>query len=224
MSIHRTHAIRCLAGLLLAMFLGCERQIPLVPVAEVPINGYQIEGTMLDGLKRPLVGVSIRMYYDPTYVGSDSVPNRSYTPQAASELVLVRVYDSAGLFVKLLFQGTISDSSITILWDGRNGGGAPAPSGLYTVRYSVGSEVRTSYPVIVDGNVTAVTDTAGHYTIGNTNLPIGSVVPYLNGTTFLGWYRIDPSVFLEVQAPSLSRTYHIALEVNVITEFSLIIE
>jgi len=224
MSARHPHGIWFLAGMIVVAFVGCERQIPVAPVQQAPINGYQIEGTMTDGLKRPLVGVSIRMYYDPTYVGSDSVPNRSYMPQAASEFVLVRVYNAGGLFVKLLFQGTISDTSITVLWDGRDASGAPAPSGLYTVRYSVGSEVRTSYPFIVDGNITAVTDTAGHYSIGNINLPIGSVVPYFNGTTFLGWYRIDPSVFLEVQAPSLNRTYHIALDVNVITEFSLIIE
>lgn len=224
MNTCQSHGTRLLAGMIAIAFFGCERQIPVVPVQQAPITGYQIEGTMTDGLKRPLVGVSMRMYYDPTYVGSDSVPNRSYTPQAASEFVLVRVYNSGGLFVKLLFQGTISDTAITVLWDGRDAGGGPAPSGLYSVRYSVGSVVRASYPFIVDGNVTAVTDTAGFYTIGNINLPIGSIVPYYNGTTFLGWYRIDPSVFLEVQAPSLSRTYHIALDVNVITEFSLIIE
>ena len=106
MSGRRTYEGWLLAGMIMAALSGCERQIPLVPVVEAPISGYQIEGTMSDGFKRPLVGVSILMYYDPTYVGSDSIPNRSYTPQAGSEFVLVRVYNSAGLFVKLLFQGS----------------------------------------------------------------------------------------------------------------------
>ena len=213
-----------LAALVTMILAGCERDIPVAATSTIPVSGYRIEGTITDGLRRPLVGVPIRLFYDPTFVGTDSIPTMSYLLQAVNEFVRVLVYTSSGQFVRSLFAQTVTDTAIVIIWDQRSDAGVPVASGLYSVQYRVGSEIRKSYDVIVDGNITATTDSAGFYSVNETNLPVGAVVQYYNGLTFLGWYRLEPSVFLQIDAPTLNRIYHVALEKNIVTEFSLIVE
>lgn len=202
--------------------LNCGREIPLESQPPTAVNGYRIEGTMSDGLGRPLMDLPVRLFYDPAFSNTDSIPDPGYA--GTNEFVRVSVYDSDANPVRQLFSGVVQETTIVITWDHLDDGGNAVGSGLYNVEFVVGSQIRKSYDVIVDGNVTAYTDSLGHYVIREKNLPVGATVPYYNGGNFLGWYRLDPSVYLEFDTQSGPRTYHVGLDKDVVTEFSAVIQ
>ncbi len=58
---------------------------------------------------------------------------RLQTPESGR--ASLRVYDIRGRLVATLFDQAVTPGSHTIAWDGRNGAGAPAPSGVYLYRF-----------------------------------------------------------------------------------------
>jgi flagellar hook assembly protein FlgD len=58
--------------------------------------------------------------------------------------VKVDVYTAAGRRVGTLFGGTRDAGTHTVEWDGRDGTGSRAASGIYFVRVAQGEDVRTA--------------------------------------------------------------------------------
>jgi len=69
---------------------------------------------------------------------------------AASAQVDVRVFDAAGRLVRVLAHGTLAEGRQALVWDARDERGARARAGVYFVRASDGSEMRTQRLVIAD--------------------------------------------------------------------------
>jgi hypothetical protein len=90
---------------------------------------------------------------------------------------------------------------LNVEWDKKDAFGRLVPSGIYTVEFNLNGVHKASNTVIVDGAVTAVTDSLGHYIIPDQNLPIGFYpVPRYSSydSEFMGNYSITSLVSLEL--------------------------
>jgi len=155
------------AGFLLLLAAGCNRPAPGLNDSETAMNGYRIEGKLIDEFLRPLVGVQVLLYYDLSFISADST-SRAYTPSSQGEVVTIEVKDRAGQTVRTLFSGPApQDSLVVVSWNERDDNGDIVRSGLYTVTYTVAGVVRKSYRLIIDGNQNSVTDTEGRFVSPN---------------------------------------------------------
>lgn len=207
-------SMRLVLGLTVALVNGC-RDINLLDVRE-GTEGYRIVGTVLDGLDNPIAGLGIRLFYGTEYVSGSPVPQREYVLQSPGEFVLVDVYNLAGGHVRSLYAGTPVGTSLLVQWNKRNSAGALVPSGIYFVRYTVNGSTRHSYTVVVDGHVSATTDTNGVFIIPDNLLPVGYYpAPLYSGAdAFLGNYRIQNLAYLEFTVGANTYVYSVVLELN----------
>ena len=212
------------AGLLFFFLASCERGVPGANDADVVINGYRIEGQVLDGFLRPLVGVRVILYYGLAFASGDSV-SRAYSPTVQGEYVTVEVKNAAGQAVRVLFAGPApQDSMFYVPWDGRDDGGAIVRSGMYAVTYTVTGTVKKSYRQIVDGNQNDTTNVEGRFVIPEADLPIGEIAPYYDSTDeFVGEFEITDQVYLRFVDQTFARTYRVAPVKNRVTKFSVVI-
>ena len=212
------------AGFLLLLAAGCNRPAPGLNDSETAMNGYRIEGKLIDEFLRPLVGVQVLLYYDLSFISADST-SRAYTPSSQGEVVTIEVKDRAGQTVRTLFSGPApQDSLVVVSWNERDDNGDIVRSGLYTVTYTVAGVVRQSYRLIIDGNQNSVTDTEGRFVIPESDLPVDEIAPYYDSSdAFVGEFQIRNEVFLRFVAPSFARTFRVALVKNKITNFVVVL-
>jgi hypothetical protein len=197
----RVFSLRFLFVLLLGTVLGCERELPFQAYPEKPILGYQIEGYVTDHLGIPLKGVRVAVWYDYEFVDTVRPPSTDFFVDDPTRSILVRVYDHNQKVRAILFEGHAPAGLLEIAWNKRDSFGSLVPSGVYTVDFNVNGVSRASYSVVVDGAVTAVTDSLGYYVIPEENLPIGFYpVPQtiVQDPSSYGSYRITPLVSLEL--------------------------
>jgi hypothetical protein len=174
--------------------LGCERDLPYVAPAEKPIAGYQLEGYVTDRLGIPLKGVRVGLWFDYEYVDPTRQTIPPFYVDDSSKVARVQVLSRYKKIVAVLFVGKTNIGNLDTEWDKRDSRGGLVPSGVYTVDFSLNDVSRASYSVVIDGSVTAVTDSLGHYVIPDENLPVGFYpVPRSGGS-----YRISPLVGLEL--------------------------
>lgn len=205
------------AGMALLILTGCRDHNPLD--ARIAIDGYRIVGTVMDGLNSPIAGVQIRLYYGMDFVSGSPVPERAYTLQSPPEEVEIRVFDNAGNQVRMLFADTVSAPNIFVSWDKQNDAAVPVPSGVYEVRYISSGTVRHTYTVLVDGNISATTNTEGVFVIPQELLPIGlhPVPVYSGNDSFLGNFAIQNLVRLQATVGSTNYSQWITVDRNRIT-------
>lgn len=210
--------------LLFVLVGGCDRSIPGTNDSDTLIDGYRIEGMIVDDFLRPLVGVRVILFYGLAFANGDSV-DRGYSPAVQGEIVTVEVKRGTGEVVRLLFAGPApQDSVLYVPWDGRNDSGEIERSGIYTVTYTVSNTVRKSFRLIIDGNQNAVTDSEGKFLIPESDLPVDEIAPYYDSNDgFVAQFRITDEVFLRFISTSFSRTYRVALLKNRITHFSAVV-
>lgn len=201
-------------GLTVALLSGC-RDINLLDARETT-EGYRIVGTVLDGLDNPIAGLGVRLSYGAEYVSGSPVPQREYILQSPGEFVLVDVYSLKGNHIRSLYAGTPAGTSLFVQWNKRNNAGALVPSGIYFVRYTVNGSPRHSYTVVVDGHVSATTDSNGVFIIPDDFLPVGYYpAPLYSGTdAFLGNHRIQNLAYLEFTVGANTYVYSVVLELN----------
>lgn len=91
--------------------------------------------------------------FSPDADGFEDFLSISYTLPAASVTLRVRIYDAAGRLVRRLATGEPVPSSGTVVWDGRNDGGATVRMGMYIVLAeafdNLGGTLRTMKEVAV---------------------------------------------------------------------------
>ncbi len=186
------------------------------------IDGYRIEGVVFDGLDQPFDNLPIALFFTTEFV-DNSVPTREYTIQTPGEFVNIDVYDADSALVRNLYAGTPGDTTIFVPWDRRRNDATLVGSGIYTVRVTVGGMLRHSYVDVVNGNVTAVTNSSGAFIIDDVNLPIGySPTPFFNASgSFVGNYRIRDQVYLECKVGGVTYGYPIRVSEGVLTRIAM---
>lgn len=180
--------------LMFITLLGCERELPYVAPAEKPISGYQLEGYVTDRLGIPLKGVRVGLWYDYEFVDATRPPAPTFYVDDSTKVARVQVLSRYKKIVAVLFVGKTNVGNLDTEWDNRDSRGALVSSGVYTVEFSMNDVPRASFSVVVDGSVTATTDSLGHYVIPGENLPVGFYPVARSG----GSYRITPLVGLEL--------------------------
>lgn len=200
--------------------LGCRDAGVETPI--IRIDGYRIEGTVVDGLDQPFGNLPIALFYTTEFV-DNNVPEREYTIQAPGEFVNIDVYDADSVLVRNLYAGTPADTTIYFPWDRRRNDATLVGSGIYTVRVTVGGMLRHSYVDVVNGNVTAVTNANGVFTIPDVHLPIGySPTPFYNASgAFVGNYRIRNQVYLECNVGGITYGYPVHVSEGILTRIAM---
>lgn len=200
---------------------GCERDLPYEAPPEEPINGYRLEGFVTDRLGIPVRGLRIALWYDFDLVDNNPPPSQEFFVDDSTKIVRVQVLDMGKRTRRVLFEGRVRVGYLSFDWDLKDSLGNPVPSGIYTIDFSMNGVSRKSYPVIVNGAVTSVTDSLGHYIISNGYLPVGySPIPLYgsDGTKFLGNYRITQFVILELYL-DIHRSKSVTLIKDQVTRF-----
>ena len=154
---------------------------------------------MTDRLGIPVKNLPIALWYEFDYLDGNP-PNRLFYVDNSNETSLVRVIDTKKNVKRVLFQGRAPLGQLDVSWDQKDSLGQPVPTGIYTVDFRQGGVPKNSYTTVVNGNVTAVTDSLGHYAITNDQLPVGFYPVPLYGnddTNFLGNFQVSSYVVLE---------------------------
>ena len=202
---------------------GCERDLPFEATVDLSIQGYQVEGYVTDRLGVPMKNIRIALWYDFVPLGTNTHHSRSLFVDDPSKTVLLRALDRQRRVVKVVFSGKAPVGELDYSWNNTDSLGRSVPSGVYQVEFRLNNVVRNSYTVIVNGAVTAVTDSLGHYVIGNDNLPVDFAPAPLyssDGKRFLGNYQIAPYVGLDFQF-DLVRRVSVSLKKDEITRTDL---
>jgi len=179
---------------------GCERDLPYMVPAVQPINGYQLEGYVTDRLGIPVKGLRIGLWYDFDPLDNSTPPSRQFFVDDSNKIARLSVVDLNNRLKRVLYEGRARLGLLDHEWDLRDSLGRLLPTGVYMVNFSMNGISKGSYTVVINGAVTAVTDSLGHYSISNDLLPVGFYPAPLyasDGTRFLGNYRITPFVILE---------------------------
>ena len=199
--------------------IGCERDLPYMAPADQPINGYQLEGYVTDKLGIPVKGLKIALWYDFDYVDSDSTQSRQFVVDDSTKIARVVVLDMQHRLKRVLYQGKASLGALDYEFDMRDSTGLLLPTGIYTVSFTLGGVQRASFLDVIDGMVTAITDSLGHYIITNDFLPVGFYPAPIyagDGYTFIGNYEVASDVALEFYLPT-HRSVSVTLTQNQVT-------
>jgi hypothetical protein len=202
---------------------GCERDLPFESTVDQPIAGYRVEGYVTDRLGVPVKNVRIALWYDFDSIDDTTPPSRGLFVDDAAKSVTLRVLDIRNRVVRVLFSGRAPVGELDYPWNNTDSAGKQVPSGVYKMEFRLGGVLRNSYIIIVNGAVSAVTDSLGHYVIPDDNLPVDfSPAPLYSsdGKRFVGNYQITPYIVLDFNLDFLRRTT-LTLKKDEITRFDL---
>lgn len=202
---------------------GCERELPFESSVSQPIVGYRVEGYVTDRLGVPVKNVRITLWYDFDPIDDNSPPSRILFVDDPNKSVALRVLDIRDRVIKVLYNGKAPVGELDYAWNKTDSTGKQVPSGVYKMEFRLGGVVRNTYTMIVNGAVSAVTDSLGHYVIPDDNLPVDfSPAPLYSsdGERFVGNYQITPYIVLDFNLDFLRRT-SLTLKKDEITRFDL---
>jgi flagellar basal-body rod modification protein FlgD len=117
----------------------------------------------------------------------DGVPSEVFFELESDAMaVFAAINDANGVHVKSFQMGPMEAGKQTILWDGTDADGNQAPDGKYTVDIqAVGTDgSMVDVTSLIKGTVTGATfeDGVTHLLIGNTEIPLGSVIKITQGS------------------------------------------
>jgi hypothetical protein len=197
-----------ITGSICFIALSC-RDVQPVLISE-QINGYYLRGVVTTASGIPLDSVTVILYYNYSYIGSTPLDTIPVTVPDAATYVNVAVYTMKNIFVRTLFSGTMPHAGIisSFPWDGLDDERNPVPSGLYQIRYVVGSTIVKNAPYIIDGHPTARTDSTGYFTLTDENLPIGQRFD-ANSSSIpaVGVYQVTPQITVQFFKNNLTSSY-----------------
>jgi hypothetical protein len=212
-------------GLLSLFSFSCREILP-VQVSQ-PIQGYRLEGTVTSLNGVALQDVNIRLLYNYDYVGSQPVDTQVVRINNQTDIVDVAVYTPSGQFIRQLFLGAHAPGPLArFWWDGKDRFGADVASGEYYIRYTVGGAVIKNSVLVIDGRISAVSDSAGHFSLGPERLPVGVVFDgYYSDRTYDATYAVNAAIDIVLQKASLQKLYRqISLQKNSVTTIALSLE
>ena len=179
-----------------AVLTSCRDIQPFQTV--IPVQGFQLNGTVTSTNGIPLDSVRVRLYYIVDVVGYDPVDTQRVIVTDSTRIVDVSVYTPKLVFVRQLFFNYLHTGPVPrFLWDERDQHGASVPSGEYWIRYAIDTVIVKYSVIVIGGHITAITDALGHFTITADHLPIGTVFDaYTTENVYDATFRVRPEVDL----------------------------
>ncbi len=209
--------------LLLSTFaLSSCREIEPLPRGEV-FYGYQLNGVVTNSSGIPQAGIEFRMFYQYLNGFSPRDTDRVLVLDTVSA-ILVEVFDSENnrlrSFPVFPSPGYVQRN----IWDQKDSTSRDVKSGLYTIRVYLNGSFARQYAWLVDGNVTAVTDLDGQFTISKSSFPIGYIVDLYDTQGFYtGTSEIIATIRLVISSPSVPGFILVTLALNQITRINIIL-
>ena len=206
-------------------FVSCRDIQPYEPPADV--QGYRLDGIVTSSNGIPLGNVKINLYYYYDYYSTTPIDTQKVIVRPTTKVVDVAILNAAYVFVRQLYLGYHAPGPLLpILWDGLDAQGAPVPSGKYLMRFVLDNLLVKYTTIIIDGNVTSVTDSMGRFSIRGENLPIGAIFDsYFSNNTYDATYIVLPEVDLLITQSNKQKLYSaIQLNNNLITTIAMTLE
>jgi hypothetical protein len=207
------------------LILSCREIQPFQPVTT--IQGYRLDGIVTSANGIPLGDVQVILFYYYDYYSTTPLDTQKVIVQSTTRVVDVAIYTASHVFVRQLYFGYHAPGPLSpISWDGLDANGMNVPSGKYLMRFALDSVVIKYSTIIIDGNITATTDSTGKFSIGNGHLPVGAIFDsYFSNNTYDATYIVLPEVDLLIRKPPLQKAYTgVQLDSNQITSMALTLE
>lgn len=212
--------MRWFAFFSLALLLSCREILPVEQ--EENISGYQINGSVTNQSGTPIPDVSVLLYYDEQKISNTQTDTSVVFVTDTNQVVTVQVFSVKNILVRTLFAEKMRIGPVPrFSWDGLNDTGVEAPSGFYLVRYQIDTAVVKESPVVVDGKISARTDSDGRFVIPNEYLPVDKTYDKYLQDTFQGAYLIGSSVVLELVSGTSVKTGRVYLKKDKVTNVSI---
>jgi hypothetical protein len=212
--------MRWLFCILLIALFSCREIIPVE--TEEKISGYQINGSVTNQSGTPIQNVNVVLYYDTEEISDTQMDTATAFVTDTSQIVTVEIFNVNNILVKKIFFGKMNIGLVPqLFWNGLNDKGDEVVSGYYIMRYKIDSSVVKESPLIVDGHVSARTDSIGRFIISNDCLPVGKIYDRYLQNNFQGAYIISPSVVLTLIDGNLERSGRVYLNKNAITDVNI---
>ncbi|MBI5022474.1 MAG: hypothetical protein HZB59_13650 [Ignavibacteriales bacterium] len=219
--------MRSIIFILLSLFLVSCREIES-PADLGSINGYEVRGRVSTANGIPIDSVQVSLYYYYDYVGNKQLDTVEIIITDTMQVLDVTVFTNKFKEVRKIFSGRwgILGPVHHIYWNGRDDNNLPAPSGLYYMVFTLDSTVVKQNKMIIDGNVTTVTDYYGRFALPDETLPVGVLFDaYNDDGSFHGVLKIEPKIALVLNKRQSVATYEsIYLTNNTITSLALTLE
>lgn len=203
------------------LLINCREIIPVEE--EVNISGYQINGIVTTASGSPIESVKVYLSYEKIKISSTPMDTFDLYISDPNTNVVVNVHNVLDEFVMTLFSGKLPVGPVQRFnWDGEIDSLNFAPSGYYKIRIYFNNQLVEDYPVIVEGNLTAISNKKGEFFIYNKNLPVGKLYDrydYLN--RYIGTYKIVESVLLSLEHRGYTRRGYVNLNYNKITKVNV---
>lgn len=203
------------------LLISCREIIPVEE--EVNISGYQINGIVTTASGSPIESVKVYLSYEKIKISSTPMDTFDLYISDPNTNVVVNVHNVLDEFVMTLFSGKLPVGPVQRFnWDGEIDSLNFAPSGYYKIRIYFNNQLVEDYPVIVEGNLTAISNKKGEFFIYNKNLPVGKLYDrydYLN--RYIGTYKIVESVLLSLEHRGYTRRGYVNLNYNKITKVNV---
>jgi len=205
--------VRWLSSIILfVVFLSCREIQPFDQF--IPIQGYQLNGTVTTPNGIPLDSVEVRLWYTYRLYQTTPLDTVQVVVTDSTKIVYVAVYTQDFIFVKELFFGFRRTGVLPRFpWDEKDSEGKFVPSGKYFVSYSYDNVVVKDVPYIAEGHTTTVTDRNGRFSLTNANLPIGEAADfYRSNGQYEGTFVVMREILLEFVKGGAHNTYRVVLE------------
>lgn len=194
------------------------REIVTVPPG-IPVEGYELRGTVTSQNGIPLDSVTVRLLYSFRYLGSNRIDSTDIIIRDSTRIVFVAAFTPEGVYIHELFFGFRSPGILPrFLWNGLDDHLQPVPSGKYVIRYSYDTLVVKEVPVVISGHESATTNASGVFTLQGNSFPIGEAFDiYDDDGSFLGVYQITNEVEVVLVRGSTVSRYYVTMNPNSIT-------
>jgi len=186
------------------------------------ISGYQINGSVTNQSGTPLPNVNVLLYYDEEKISNSPVDTAVAVVTDTNQIITVQVFSVGNILVRTLFSDKMRIGPVPrFSWDGLNDKGAEVASGFYLIRYKIDTMLVKESPLVIEGKLSARTDSDGRFVIPNENLPVGKTYDKYFQNTFQGVYLIGSSVVLELVSGNSVKTGRVYLKKDVITKVNV---
>ena len=205
----------CWGRLLLITFvLSSCREIEPVSPGEM-FSGYQLNGIVTNSSGIPLEGIEFRMFYEYVNGFSPRDTGRVLVSDTVTA-IQVEVFDSEGSRLRSFSVVPSPGYLQRNIWDQKDSTARDVKSGLYGIIVYFNGNFARQYTWVVDGNVSAVTDRDGQFTIPKSCLPIANIVDLYNPQgSYTGTSEIIATIRLS--SPGVPGSIFVTLSLNQIT-------
>lgn len=204
----------------LALLSFCREILPVEQ--EENITGYQINGSVTNQSGTPITNVNVLLFYDEQKISNTQTDTTVAFVTDTNQVVTIQVFSIKNILVRTLFTNKMRIGPVPrFSWDGLNDKGVEVSSGFYLVRYKIDTAVVKESPVVIDGNISARTDSNGRFVIPNEYLPVNKTYDKYLQDTFQGAFLISSSVVLELVSGTLVKTGRVYLKKDKVTKVSV---